>query len=120
MILGHVRDRFARITLSLRGLDGPLRVEFLVDTGFDGDLSLPLSLVSRMETSYAASRRVRLADGYESNQDYRQIMLSWDEDTIPIEVLVIETNPLIGVLLMEDYLLQAEMQEEGEVSLEPL
>ncbi len=120
MILGHVRDRFARITLLLPGLDGPLSVEFLVDTGFDGDLSLPLSLISRMETSYAASRRVRLADGYESNQGYRQIMLSWDEDTIPIKVLIVETNPLIGVLLMENYLLQAEMQEEGEVSLEPL
>jgi len=46
--------------------------------------------------------------------------LTWDEDVIPIEVLVMETTPLIGVLLMKDYLLQAEMQDGGEVSLEPL
>jgi len=120
MILGYIRDRFPRISLSLPGLDGPLRVEFIVDTAFDGDLALPVHLISRLETTYSASRRVRLADGYESSQAYRQIKLTWDEDVIPIEVLVMETTPLIGVLLMKDYLLQAEMQDGGEVSLEPL
>jgi len=106
MILGRVRDRFPRLSLRLPGLDGPFSVEFIVDTGFDGDLALPASLVSRVETSYSASRRVRMADGYESNQEYRQVEVSWDEDVVPVEVLVIETTPLIGVLLMENYFLR--------------
>ena len=120
MILGYIRDRFPRVPLILPGLDGPIRVEFIVDTAFDGDLAMPAHLISRVEASYSASRRVRMADGYESNQEYRQVELAWDEDIIPIEVLVMDTTPLIGVLLMNDYLLQAEMQEGGEVSLEPL
>ena len=120
MILGRVRERFPRISLRLPGLDGPFSVEFIVDTAFDGDLALPAHLISRVATSYVAFRRVRLADGYESNQEYRKVEIAWDEDVIPVEVLILETTPLIGVLLMENYFLQAEMQNGGEVSLEPL
>ena len=120
MILGRVRDRFPRITLPLPGLDGPVNVEFILDTAFDGDLSLPPHIASRLEASYTAPRWVRLADGYESRQPYSQILLEWDGEEIPVEILIMDTTPLIGVLLMKDYLLQAEMQDGGEVSLEPL
>ncbi len=46
MILGHVRDRFPRVSLSMPGRNGPLLVEFIVDTGFDGDLALPQSIIN--------------------------------------------------------------------------
>ena len=120
MIFGRVRERFPHITLSLRGLVGRMNVEFIVDTAFDGDLALPAHLASELKSSHAAVQRVRLADGYESNQPYLKIMLDWDEDTLPVEVLIMETSPLIGVLLLKNYLLQAEMKEGGEVMLEPL
>lgn len=67
-----------------------------------------------------ASRDVRLADGSESRRQYYRMLLPWDETTVPVEVLVLENNPLVGVGLMENYLLQAEMRTGGEVSLEPL
>ena len=45
MIYGQFRSRFPRLTLTLPGLKGPLDVEFILDTGFDGELALlvPLS-----------------------------------------------------------------------------
>jgi len=40
MIVGEFREGFPRITLDLRLKDGSVRaVEFVVDTGFEGDLA---------------------------------------------------------------------------------
>ena len=117
---GHVRDRFPRISLNLPDVNGPMNIEFVVDTGFDGDLALPFHLADALEAFPSAYRRVRLADDSESNLPYQKILLDWDEDVLPMEVLILEGMPLLGVGLMEDHLLQAEMRDGGEVSLEPL
>ena len=45
MILGHVRDYMPRVSLLLPGVNGLVSVEFILDTGFDGELSLPPSLL---------------------------------------------------------------------------
>lgn len=63
MNLGHVRDSFPRLLLTLPGQDGPLTTEFIVDTGFEGELALPDSLTSRLNTLAQSTRSVRLADG---------------------------------------------------------
>lgn len=49
MILGHVRDGFPRIVLDLTGLRGVMRVEFLLDTGFEGELAVPLALMQQLD-----------------------------------------------------------------------
>ncbi len=40
MIFGRVRGYMPRVSLVLPGMRGPLSVEFIVDTGFEGDLSV--------------------------------------------------------------------------------
>lgn len=120
MMLGHVRDRFPRLSLSLPGKNGPILVEFLVDTGFDGDLALPQSIINRLEATASDAHDVRLADGSQQVRAYYETILEWQEEDRLTEILVLEYQPLLGVGLMEGNLLQAEMQTGGEVSLEPL
>ena len=120
MIYGHVRDRFPRISLSLPGREGPLTVEFIVDTGLDGDLALPASLIARLEATASDSQQVRLADGSQQERPLYEILLDWGEESRVTEIILLENPPLIGVGLLEGNLLQAEMQDGGEVSLEPL
>lgn len=38
---GLVRDRFPTVVLQVRGRSGQREIEFIVDTGFDGELALP-------------------------------------------------------------------------------
>ena len=38
MIAGEYRDHFPRVWLTLPGSTGPVDVEFIVDTGFEGEL----------------------------------------------------------------------------------
>ena len=120
MMLGHVRDRFPRISLSLPGRSGPLVIEFIVDTGFDGDLAFPQSVVNCLEATPSDAHDVRMADGSQQARAYYEIDLEWQEEDRMTEVLVLDSQPLLGVGLMEGHLLQAEMLTGGEVSLEPL
>ncbi len=48
MMLGHVRQRFPRVLL-MPGQAGPLEIEFIVDTAFDGDLAVPSELALRLD-----------------------------------------------------------------------
>ena len=48
-LLGHVRDYAACVLLTLPGEEGELAAERVVDTGFEGDLALPRSLVAKLE-----------------------------------------------------------------------
>lgn len=120
MNLGHVRDNFPRLQLSLSGQDGRLSIEFIIDTGFEGELCLPPALASRLQTLTSASRLVRLADGTLRNRPYCDVILNWQGEVRRTEVLIMEGNPLLGVELLADCLLQIEMTDGGEVTIEPL
>ncbi len=60
MIQGHVRDDFPYVSLSLPGHNGPVSVEFIMDTGFNGDLALPSAVLARMDASFSYERDVLL------------------------------------------------------------
>ncbi len=62
-LLGLFRDDHPRLTLPLPGRSGRLWVEFIVDTGFAGDLALPQSLIQRLEANLSGSDSFALADG---------------------------------------------------------
>ena len=120
MMHGHVRDSLPHIVLTLPGLQGPMRVEFIIDTGFDGDLALPSSLVRQLDASFSVERIIRLADGTIQRRPCFSIVLDWNEEPRETEITVLENAPLLGAVLMAGYLLQIEMIDNGEVSLEPL
>ena len=89
MRLGHVRDNFPRIILSLPGRNGMVAVEFIVDTGL-------------------------------RESPYCKLMIDWNDEERLTEILAMEGNPLLGSELMYGSLLQIEMTDGGEVSIEPL
>ncbi len=120
MIYGHVRDNFPYVMLTLPGQDGPLAVELLVDTGFDSDLALPSALVRRLEATFAYEKEVRMADGSVRRRPHYEILLDWNEEPLLTQILVLEGVPLMGGTLLTNFLLQVEMQDGGEVSIEPL
>ena len=57
-------DYAARVLLALPGEDSELTAEFVIDTGFEGELALPRSLVMKLHRlSGYESRSFALADG---------------------------------------------------------
>ncbi len=119
MMVGQWRDGFPRVMLTLPGVGGPLNVEFIVDTGFDGDLALPESMIRQLDAAILESRLIRLAEGFQQRSYYYEMVLDWDGEPRPIEVLALDGNPLIGNDLWKYYSLQAENIKGGDVSFEP-
>lgn len=120
MMLGHVRDDMPYLTLALPGVNGPLAVEFIVGTGFAGELALPRSLAEQLDGANPSSRPVRLADGAISLRPYFEITLEWADEERLVEVLLLEGEPLLGGMLLRGFQLRAEMTDGGEVEIEPL
>lgn len=123
--VGRFRDGFPRLTLALPGRDGgSLDVEFIVDTGFDGDLTLPADIIRRLDAPPDGQRSRQLADGSSSRCDVYRLFLDLEEDEDQargeLEALVINGNPLLGRQFLYDHLLLVEVTEGGEVSAEPL
>jgi clan AA aspartic protease len=121
MIRGEVRDRFPRVALRLSSRRASAEVEFIVDTGFDGEIALPPHLISQLAESGPPGRQiVRFADGSYAAVPAHELVLWWLGEARPVSVLVLEGKPLLGVELLEGTPVQSEMTEGGEVSIEPL
>lgn len=120
MTPGQWRNRFPRVTLALPGANGPMTVEFVVDTGFDGELALPQALIPRLDARILQSRSVELAGGFLQRCYSYELILEWDGEERLVELLALDGRPLIGNDLWKDYSLQAENTSGGEVFFEPL
>jgi len=120
VILGCLRDHLARVRLTLPGLDGDFEVEFIVDTGFEGELALPGNLARRLDANGFVNRYVRLADGSEQACPHSEITLDWDNEPRLTEVVVLEGNPLLGMLLIDGSSLHVDAVEGGDVVIELL
>ena len=119
-MLGQFRDSFPRVLLTLPGTAGPVPIEFIIDTGFEGELALPSSVVQQLNVQFAGREIFALADASLSERVLYKLFLEWDEEPRLVEVLVLDGNPLLGTLFLRDHYLQVEMREGGEVVIEPL
>ncbi len=99
MISGVVTpDRQATISLSVRGPAGQEHeIEAIIDTGFDGCLSLPSSVVGLLGLVWRQRGRALLADGRESVFDIYEATVVWDEQARRIPVHEAECAPLVGM-----------------------
>ncbi len=119
MILGEVRDRLPRVALTLTGTSGPVVVEFIVDTAFDGEMKLPPDLVRQLDTEDMGREVRMLANGSLVECSICQITLGWNDEERIVEVLVLEGRPLLGTVLLEGWHLDIDLTAGGQVVLEP-
>ena len=120
MMHGTFRDDHPRMILALDGANGDLEVEFVVDTGFAGDLSLPVRLVTEVVATMMGFRIRKLASGQQFRCPYSSTLIEWNGEARQTEILILEGEPLLGTELMREYLLQVEMSDGGETLIEPL
>ena len=122
MIRGTVSAfREALVTLTVHGPAGDeQQVEAVIDTGFDGMLTLPSNVIVALGLPWRSRGRAILADGSESIYDIYEGSVLWEG--MPRRVLVdaVETTPLLGMGLLEGSELRIEAKEGGQVTIAPL
>ena len=82
------------VTLTLRGPSGRTRdIDAVVDTGFNGFLTLPATLVVELGLPYAGTGRATLADGSEISYDVYGVTVLWDGQPRYIEAATADATP---------------------------
>jgi clan AA aspartic protease len=122
MIQGVVNARCeATLPLVVGNASGQRQIiDTVIDTGFNGFLTLPPGVISSLGLSWNASDIVTLGDGSETFFDLYAATIIWNGEYREIDVAESETEPLIGMALLYGYRLQIEATEGGSVRIEAL
>ncbi|MDB9517055.1 clan AA aspartic protease [Roseofilum reptotaenium CS-1145] len=95
-------------------------IDTVIDTGFDGFLSLPDETIIRLGLPWRTSSTVTLGDGSETMFDFYTGTVIWDGQYRMIDIAESETEPLVGMGMLYGYRLQVDAVEGGRVKIEAL
>lgn len=95
-------------------------IEAVIDTGFNGFLSLPSTIITTLDLPWSGSDFVTLGDGSETSFDLYTAIVIWDGQYCEIDIAESETEPLLGMALLYGYRLQVDNIEGGVVTIEAL
>ena len=120
MIEGVVNTAYEPvITLTVQGPPGRSRViEAVVDTGFNGFLTLPATLVSELGLPWVSIGRATLADGSEIAYDVYGTTVLWDGQARYVEADAADSTPLVGMLLLDGHDLSVQVRDGGRVVIQ--
>lgn len=119
MITGTVSaDREAVIPLAVRGASGQdVQILAVIDTGFNGFLTLPLHLVAVLGLTRLSRGRAQLADGRETIFDIYSSTVHWDGHLREVETNALPSAPLVGMSLLHGSELYVHAVEGGQVRI---
>jgi clan AA aspartic protease len=95
-------------------------INTVIDTGFDGFLSLPSEKIVRLGLPWTISNSATLGDGSEVLFDFYTGTVIWDGQYRTIDIAESETEPLLGMAMLYGYRLQIDTVESGIVKIEVL
>ncbi len=119
MIAGKVTaNREAVIELEVVGSNQrKAKIEAVIDTGFNGYLTLPSGLINRLEFHIAGNRRVTLGDGNVVVLDVYLAKVLWHEQEREVLILEAEGGPLVGMSLLYGSRVILEVVDNGAVTI---
>ena len=120
MISGRVNIYLdAVIRVDLAGVDGGVHpVDVAVDTGFDGDLTLPREIIRRLGMEWLGSRDAELANGEVIVSDSYAGTALWHGRLRRVAVLQSEGGPVLGMSLLRGNRMTLEAWSGGGVVIE--
>jgi predicted aspartyl protease len=120
MIVGTMNlDRQPVVRLSARGADGrDHEIEAVVDTGFNGSLTLPISTIVTLGLAWRSRGQARLADGSLQDFDIYAGSVLWDGRLRCILIEAAEMDPLMGMSLLYGHDLHIRVVDGGPVTIQ--
>lgn len=90
-----------------------IAIEFVVDTGFAGGLTLPQMAIDALKLPFYEAIETTLANGQIFLTSSHVGAILWNGSDIRVVVLAMESRPLLGTSLLEGNRLGIEFQENG-------
>jgi clan AA aspartic protease len=122
MISGQVDENLEPVLrLTVRNESGEMRTwPFVIDTGFNGTLTLPPRLIADLKLNLHGEKETELADGSVIRCRVFFAQIEWDGVLLELNVDESNTVPLLGTSLLRGYQLTAEMRPHGKLTLKKL
>jgi clan AA aspartic protease len=121
VISGSINSELEPIVrLEVQGPSGTSRhVDVILDTGFNGFLTLPSTIIRLLALPLCGRETGMLADGHIEVLDVFSADVVWEGKTVPIPVQSVDADPLLGMelLLGHDVLLRVAVH--GAVTITP-
>ncbi len=120
MIEGVVNAAYEPVaTLAVQGPSSQSReIEAVIDTGFNGFLTLTPSLVAELELPFLTGNRATVADGSEITFPSYGVTVLWDGQPIYVEADAADTTPLVGMRLLDRHNLNIDVETGGRVVIQ--
>jgi clan AA aspartic protease len=122
MITGVVNaNREAIIRLVVTGPGGQRQnSEAIIDTGFTGFLTLPPARIAALGLSWLSRQSGILADGSVDIFDVYVANVMWDGQPRTVTVEAADTDPLVGMSLLDRHSLRIDVLSGGVVTVSAL
>lgn len=122
MIIGNVNSRReAIIQFAVLGEKNQRQaIKAVIDTGYTGFLTLPSAIIATLGLTWYMQEEGILGDGSLCLFNVFEASVIWDGQTKAIEINESETDPLVGMGLLEGYELKIQGFAGGLVTIKAL
>jgi clan AA aspartic protease len=100
--------------------DQPQELEAVIDTGFNGFLTLPAALIATLELPWVCRQQGQLADGSVLTFDVHDATVTWHGRPRNVEVEAADAQPLLGMALLEGSELRVQVVCGGSATISEL
>ena len=104
----------------LDNLRNPHTIQFVLDTGFTGQLLLPNRFANRLGLSIADWIDARPATGDFVKVPYSEATIVWQGTERTAQILQLDSEPLIGMEFLSNHRITIDAVPNGPVTITPL
>jgi len=120
MMTGKVSQGYPVVEIGVQLPEMPLfQLECVIDTGFAGYLTLPVSAVEAMKLPFFYRMPANLANDSDIMVSVYLVTVRWQEELRRVEVIAMGKRPLIGRALLLGQFLGIRFEEGSELRIEP-
>lgn len=98
----------------------PWEIDFVVDTAFTGDITLPPEAFKSMDLPYVTTDPADIAGRKALDCRRFEAHVLWDGVPRKVEVVELDDEPLLGMGLLKNHRLTVDVYDGGNVDITPL
>jgi len=103
MITGTITNFRPQVRLYIKGAGGHGIIEFTVDTGYQGTLTLSEADCIALQLPFVKEGDFQLADGSPIKRNVYLLTVEWDGRERRVQIIALGEEPLLGAKMLKDY-----------------